>query len=227
MKDGPARIAISLSWDPIAQEDFVRQRRIYRSGAVGIWDRLLNLIDCFSFRQISRSYYKYNYNRVQKYKDTEKRDAYFAHYDLDLYCYIYDSRYELVTVIGPESLCAIDKSGKVYHSGDNFSGHGFDEQVHIQTDHLPIEYTYFVFAVKSDCRYHLNEINNIVFKVEDSKSGQIYSEVQLHKLNEKDPYGYAVALLKNETGHFTMRFIHAFLDVENDWKKLLRQYLQD
>lgn len=224
LKNGPNRIVISLSWDPISREEFVKQPRIYRSGAAGLWDRFLTVLDYISFMQISRSYYKYNYDRIVKFKDETARDVGFRHYDLDLYCYIYDIRNELITAIGPESRSAIDKSGKIYHSGDNFSGHGYDEQIHIETGGLPNQYMHFVLAVKSDCRYNLNQISNIQLKIADSKTGQAYFNATLNKSGEGDPFGYVVASLHRIKNDLTVTPIHEFVDDNADWGRILRKY---
>ncbi len=224
IKGGPARIVISLSWDPISREEFVKQPRIYRPGAAGLWDRFLTLLDYISFMQISRSYYKYNYDRIVKFKDETARDVGFRHYDLDLYCYIYDVRNELITPIGPESRSAIDRSGKIYHSGDNFSGHGYDEQIHIETNGLPDQYMHFILAVKSDCRYNLNQINNIQLKIADSKTGKVFLETVLNKSGEGEPFGYVVASLHRIKNNLIITPVHEFVDDNEDWGRLLRKY---
>ncbi|MCB9979190.1 MAG: TerD family protein [Rhodospirillales bacterium] len=68
-------------------------------------------------------------------------------YDLDLVCLIFDSEGTLIDAVSPDPQESIDRSGKIYHGGDETRGVGDtdDETISVELKDLPAPIHHLVF----------------------------------------------------------------------------------
>jgi stress response protein SCP2 len=181
---GARRFMVGLSWDAAPVPDMgVRIGKAPRKGDTAgnisyyiFWPFQFLRIFIVSFFKLMRLDRYARDMATDKAKGKEKehlgRDTTTKHFDLDLYCYIFDANMQLVATVGAKEDVLQDPSGKVYHTGDDQSGYGSgdDEQLFVETAELPENYSHFFFVIKSDSKYSLDEFINPAVRLCDSKT---------------------------------------------------------
>jgi stress response protein SCP2 len=229
-KEGAQRFLVGLSWDPRDASDFkVKVSDGPRKGS--ITSRILHiLLAPFEFiRVLFLSSAKLvvsdmHNNTLKKDSDEAGRDVKAEQYDLDLDCYIYDADLNLKTVVGVEDGELIDKSKRIYHSGDNQGGGGGgdDEKLYVETAGLPADYHHIYFVVKSDCKFSMAEFKNPSIRLADSKSDAVALQNSLHPPEGMPKvYNYIFCRVSRDGEGWSFENIDEFMDDNVKWEELL------
>ncbi len=207
------RILIGLSWDARDLTD----KEKHKVALSGLKDLLSGSIWLL----------KANYSRLMEKMDKEERDHADANFDLDLSCYLYDDKGEVVGLVAPDAWHAITETGHVYHSGEDMDGIGGpdDEQVYIHTNGLPENIRDVFVVVQSDCAHSLKNVLNPAIHVTDSKADKALLKVQIDKLPDNDKYAFVFCRLhRDESNKWRMTNISHFTDFDQDWPEYLKQF---
>lgn len=214
------RILVGLSWDPKLSGWEERPKAkdnpdILDKAAYYIYD---------VFRHLA--YVEYQ-RKSLKQNDLPERKENSDYFDLDLHCYVFDSSGNLKQKLGPDYKEAIDPTSSTYHSGEDFSGTGGpdDEQIHIETKNIPDEYKHFIFFVRSDCKFSLDEINDPVVRLADSKTETNFLEVAIRPPANLDAYGFIFAHVYHENGEWHVKNLSEYAAFDIDWEEELKKYL--
>jgi tellurium resistance protein TerD len=235
-EEGKQRILVGLQWDP-PTPDWEKQ-----SGTPPGTKRNF-------FTDVLVSICKLNYiNKQTKDRDKEGdkdgRDHEYLFFDLDLYAFILDDNGQYIDMVGPENENMIEISNNIYHSGEDFSGHGGgdDEQIFVELKNIPDHYKNIILVVTSDSQYTLDEINGPLIRIADSKTNQDLIKASITPPPGSQAYAYFFAniyknddkwYLKNidEYGDFAeyVDFSGEEEEVENEsffdqWKTQLESY---
>lgn len=155
---------------------------------------------------------------VNQHDDPDHRDTDFEGFDLDLYCYIFDEQGALVEKVGPDYKDVVSEGGEVYHSGDDFSGLGGldDEQIYIETKKLPENYKHFLFVVKSDCKFNLNDISDPVVRIADGKTNEDFLKEDIRPAANMNASALIFAHMAEVNDNWTITNISEYADAEFD-----------
>lgn len=187
---------------------------------------------------------KANYDRLFQKMDTEKREDFDQNFDLDLACYAYDKKGNFKSLIDSDTWNMIDKTGKIYHSGDDMEGSqtldenlisstpdkflsdfqkSDDEQIHIEFKNLSDDLDEFFIVIKSDCAHSFKDVIAPEVRVADSISNANDLHIELDKLENNDNYAFVFCRIfkKNEEWH--IKNISEFCEFEQDWPKFLKE----
>lgn len=230
--EGKSRIVIGLSWDPLdagwfdpanrktpdwaVDESDTPQEKSVREKAYMISEIIPSVL--FAFHTLGR-------NKAQD--NPEGREDGYNHFDLDLYCHIYDSDGNHKAQIGPEAEIMIDASKTLYHSGEDYSGIGGpdDEQIHIETRDLPDGYDNFIITVTSDNRFSFDEVDDPFIRIADSKTENDQLKMSIKPPANLDAYAFVFARIFKENDQWYVQNISEFVDFEQDWPEFLKRYL--
>lgn len=210
--DGRRRLMIGLSWDPMDSRhapDPEQRERFY----------LYDVDRAFMFLQHIRS--------TEKYEDGKGREKDYAHFDLDLICFVLDRDGKEVAYTGPAASDMIDKAGAVYHSGENYSGYGGydDEQIHIEMNAVPAHYENLFFIVASDSKFSLNQVKNPSVRLVDCKTEKTLVETPVKAPVDRETFAFIYANLYRKGDEWFLQEIGEFADGEQDWPAYLKRYL--
>ncbi len=218
------RVLIGLSWDvkdelekvELEVGDWVPFRKYAQAAEDWIHESV------YAFRTM-----QYRHKDVNHYDAPEARDSDFDGFDLDLYCYIFDDHGELVEKIGPDYEDVISEEGQVYHSGDDFSGMGGpdDEQIYIETKKLPENYKHFLFVVKSDCKFNLNDISDPVIRIADGKTNEDFLKEDIKPPANVNASALIFAHMAEVNDNWTITNISDFADADLDIPKYFKDNL--
>lgn len=102
-------------------------------------------------------------------------------YDLDLFCLIFDTNKDFLEIVSPDSSEMTDSSGSIFHSGDNETGRGEndDEFISINTADVPAHINDIVFVVMSNNQFALGEVLNAEARVADGKTNKDFLRLNL------------------------------------------------
>lgn len=173
--------------------------------------------------------YLWYVQKGHKRKDFSTREDKYSHFDLDLYCYIFDQNGELQSKIGPADLHAIDPSETTYHSGDNFSGLSAtdDEQIHIETKHAPDHHHHYFFLVRSDCKFNLDEIKDPNIRLADSKTNDNILEIKLIPEPSDNTSAYLFCQVYRKEDKWFAKNLSEYGQFEDDWESRFKQLIED
>lgn len=161
-------------------------------------------------------------------EDAIGRDRESPTYDLDLDCYVFGADKALKAVITVEDNAVIDPSGKVYHSGENYSGQGGpdDEQLFVETAGLPEDYRHFFFVVKSDSSHPLGGIPGIKARLADGKSNANALENAVAP-PDAVAYAYVFCHVFRDVGGWKFRNIDEYDGDGVEWEQRLAALIGD
>ncbi|MBL4804244.1 MAG: TerD family protein [Alphaproteobacteria bacterium] len=218
------RVLVGLSWDmkelekveiPVAE--WVPFKKYLQAAADWADDSV------HAFRTMN-----YMPKTVNQHDDPDHRDKEFEGFDLDLYCYIFDEHGEMVEKIGPDYKDVVSEDGKVYHSGDDFSGIGGydDEQIYIETKKLPENYKHFLFVVKSDCKFNLNDISDPVVRIADGKTNEDFLKEDIQPAANISASALIFAHMAEVNDSWTITNISEFADADYDIAAYFKENLK-
>lgn len=151
-------------------------------------------------------------------------------YDLDLACVMYDAYNEAIDGVSGRADETIDRSGHVYHSGDDMSGHGDhdDEAISVELKDFPDDVHHIVFVVESQGGHTFGEINMPEVRIADAKTDEDQFFISLdEQADGADKTAYVFARLFRKNGQWMIHYIGDYYigeDIE-DWIDTLDQYL--
>ena len=135
------RVLIGLSWDMKEFEKIKlpKPQVMFIKSAMQEVENIVHRYRTFKFMD----------RPVNENDDPDARDSDFGHFDIDLYCYIFDENGEHVDTVEPEYKKLINDSETDYLSGDDFTGlgGGDNEQIYINTKQLPVSSTHLLIVV--------------------------------------------------------------------------------
>src|SRR5687768_12500605 len=114
--EGERRIVIGLAWNP-RREDSPKSVSTPSSSS-NIFSRFFRGLKNQTSDTVSAYQKLHNFETSVNQNDSEGQDVDFKHFDLDLYCHVYNDQGELAALVGPEYENAADQFIKIYHSGE-------------------------------------------------------------------------------------------------------------
>ena len=206
------RILIGLSWDP--KNLSAKERR--KQTLSGIKDVLMGDIVLI----------KSNLKRINEKMDEEGREENDPNHDLDLSCFAFDGDGVLQSLVDPDAWNAVDKTGQIYHSGDDMTGEGQndDEQIHIELKDLPKNLHEFFIVVQSDCADTIDKVKNSAIRVSDTMSNKDLLRVNIELQNDNNKYGFVFCRIFRDQENWKIHNISEFCDFEENWSEFFKQY---
>ena len=134
------RIVAGLSWNQNDEKASAGYVRTNIGNSIGVILRNPDMLGYFVKNPDMMS---------QKDDDDATRETDDPSFDLDLLCYGFDEDGHCKDYVTPNAYNAIDKSEKIYHSGDDMDGVGDldDEQIHIELKDIDDHYNHFFFQI--------------------------------------------------------------------------------
>lgn len=223
------RLMVGLSWDPVDPqwlEDTSKPDWVPEATGNQAADAVLRLP--YYLYDVSRSFmFMQHIRTAEKAEDGKAREKDYSRFDLDLMCFVLDQNGNDVAFSGPSSEDVIDKEEVIYHSGDSYSGIGGhdDEQIHIETDHIPAEYNNFVFVVSSDCKFKLQDVKNPAIRLVDCRTEENMLELPIKPPVDTNAYHYIFGSLYKNEGNWYFRHIDQYANESTDIKDLIKSLL--
>lgn len=147
--------------------------------------------------------------------------------DLDLTCILYDSAGRYIGDVSSEAIRSIDKSGAVYHSGDDATGDGKgdDETISIELVKLPDSIHHAVFVVDMKTNHTFGQILNPGIRIADGMTNQNQLDVRLNGGGSNNAYIFARLTKNGDT--WMLHYIGRFIDTStvSDWSEAIGPYL--
>lgn len=151
-------------------------------------------------------------------------------YDLDLVCLIFDTEGTLIDAVSPDPEEAIDRSGKVYHGGDETRGVGDsdDETICVELKDLPESIHHLVFLAICQSGQSFDRIASPRARVIDGLTGVVLLDSDLGKPGAPGKTACIIARLHRGGPEGWM--IHNILDFRvdrtiDDWSAEVRPFL--
>ncbi|MBK6895074.1 MAG: TerD family protein [Alphaproteobacteria bacterium] len=226
---GKQRLMAGLSWEPLVSKDApnpeanTQREKIFTNDVMGIFHRVY-----YYLYEVKRSYsFLVHIRSAEKDEDGKGREKNYAHYDLDLLCYVLDKEGKPAAYSGPAAADMIDKEEVVYHSGEDYSGYGGndDEQVHIEMNHIPEAYQNIFFIAASDSKFSLNQVKGPSIRLVDCKTEKTITETPIKAPVDKETYAYLYGRLYRKGSEWFFQEIGEFTDGEQDWPVYLKKYI--
>ena len=211
-KEAKHRVLIGLSWNPKVLSNSEQRGQMLS----GIKDVLFGNIFLV----------KANLERINEKMDEKGRDENDPNHDLDLVCFVFDQDGKMQSLVDPDAWNAVDATGQVYHSGDDYTGEGAndDEQIHIELRDLPESIHEFFLVVQSDCNDTIDKVDTPVIRVCDTMSNNDLLKVNLEDESGNDKYGYVFCRIFRDQGEWNIKNISEFCDFEEDWEEHFKKY---
>lgn len=151
-------------------------------------------------------------------------------YDLDLTCIMYDAEGEFVDGVSGKPDETIDDSGKVYHTGDDVSGVGKDddEQVSVELKDLPDYIHHIFFVVEIQSAHTFGDVINPEIRITDAMTNQDLIKAPIGQSTEAHHSSACVFMhLYRENEQWMMHYIDDYMDVSDvaDWTEKLKDYI--
>lgn len=154
-----------------------------------------------------------------------------SQHDLDINCFVYDQNRTCIDFIGAEANETVDKSGKIYHSGDNMcgAGEGDDETITVELANIPGHYNTLVFLVEVSGIHVFSEIENPAIRIVDSMSNAELLQTDLTHEQGANSKAFAFAAIYRDStspSGWTLTNISEYPDISQitDWADYLGQY---
>lgn len=150
-------------------------------------------------------------------------------YDLDLFCVMYNDDGEFVDGVSGEPAESADDSGKVYHSGDDTSGHGDndDEQISVELKDLPDYIHHIVFVAEIQSAHTFGDVVNPEIRIADGMTDDDILLVSLGRGADSERSACVFAHIYRQGEGWMLHHISDYLDVSDvgDWTKRLTGYI--
>jgi stress response protein SCP2 len=234
------RLMIGLKWDPRqAQAADKVSAGIFSSlgyiGSLALW--IPSLFVSLITRSLTAAPEKVSNNVLysaqnidKKSDDSTTRESSFDQYDLDLYCYAFDDKNELLFINGPDDENMFSDDGVMYSSGEDFTGRGVydDETAYIDLNKITNKHAHIFIVVVSDCKYDFANLDNKPkIRIVDSKSEKELASFEIPTDSELAPkcFAYVYAKLSQHEGLWTLHPIEKFIYDPKDVPSILETYL--
>ena len=204
------RVLIGLAWDPNTLDKIQEAKQILR----GVDDVLFGKIHLF----------KANVARISEKMDTESRETDDQNFDLDLSCFAFDRDGNFQSLVDPNAWHAIDTTGKIYHTGDDPTGHQGpdDEQIHIELKDLPDNLHEFFIVVQSDCAHSFDKIKNAEIRIADSFTNTNILQSKLNIAEGNNKYGFVYCRIYKQNNNWMIENISKFCEFDEEWPIFLQ-----
>ncbi len=162
-------------------------------------------------------------------KLNEMRGINSATFDLDLSCYIYDDEGNFMDCVTGEEGSTIDRSEKIYHSGDSVDGEGDgdDEDISIELLDLPDYVHQIIFLVDIGSAHSFNDTLDPEARIYDAYSGNELLKIRLDEGKNGDMTACVFArIYRDGKGGWMLENISKYLDLNDieDWAQYLYQF---
>lgn len=150
-------------------------------------------------------------------------------WDVDLGCVMYDAKGNAVDGVSGKPDETADRSGKIYHTGDDTTGTGDldDEQISIELKDLPDYIHHIVFVVEIQSAHKFGDLGLPSARIADGSTDENQLEATLDRPEgaNKDAYVFA-RIYRGESG-WMLHFIDQFADGAKiqDWIPVLKKFL--
>ncbi len=148
--------------------------------------------------------------------------------DLDLTCILYDANGHCLGDVSSEAARSIDRSGAVYHSGDDVTGlgKGDDETISVELIKLPGNIHHAVFVVDMKTNHTFGQIRNPEIRIADGMTNQNQLDVKFNNGGNNNAYIFA-HLARNESA-WMLHYIGQFIDTASvsDWSEVIKPHLE-
>ena len=150
-------------------------------------------------------------------------------HDLDLSCYVYDADKRLIERVSGEPDMIADKTGQIYHSGDNVEGlgDGDDEQISVELKDLDAGIQHIVFVATSKSGHSFGEIAAPEIRLGDGYSAHVLHNQSLSVEAGKDKACYLFVRLYRGDEGWTIHNIDQFEDLKDmdDISTIVKTYI--
>lgn len=152
------------------------------------------------------------------------------HHDLDLACYIYDSKYQLISYVSAEAGQSIDQTGKVYHSGDNLEGigEGDDEEISVELKDIDESFHHILFAAHIRTGHSFAEIDDCQIRLADGYTDHNFLIRELDDEVDSDKNTYVFCMIsRTDHDEWRLRYLDDLTDNGKDLQSLPACYRID
>lgn len=152
-------------------------------------------------------------------------------HDLDITCFVFDENGEYIDFVGAEAQDSMDQSGAIYHSGDDMTGEGDeeDEFITVELAGLPDDAAHIAFVVEVRSNHVFGDIRNPFTRIVDSMTHEELFRTDITQ-EGKDSTAYIFARLYRDSASKTgwsLHYIGDYPDVSQieNWGEYLTRYL--
>ena len=153
-------------------------------------------------------------------------------YDLDILALMFDKNQNFLDFVGAEAQDSLDRSGKIYHSGDDQTGEGDtdDEFITAELAELPDAIEHIVFVVEVRSNHTFGDLDTVA-RIVDSFSHNLLLETDVGVENAvRGSKAFVFARIARDTGSPTGWMVHHIgeypdLSQVSDWGSYLKKYL--
>lgn len=150
-------------------------------------------------------------------------------HDLDLSCFTYDKDHNPIDIITGNPNEISDKTGAIYHSGDDKDGlgSGDDEQISVELSNLPAEVNHIIFKASIKSNHNFGDVAEPEIRIVDA-----YSQRSIAKKQLTDPEGhkasrYIFAEIYKTNNKWNIHHIGEYLSwgSNSSWQRKLTAFL--
>jgi len=161
---------------------------------------------------------------------TDKISGKALHHDLDLSCYLYDANDGLISVVNAETEKGTDRSGKVYHSGDNVEGigDGDDEQISVELKDIDPSIIHMIFTATIKSGHNFSDIDTPEIRLVDAYSDHTFAQKKIDQIEGQDKSGYVFLAVYYTPEGWHMHYIDEYFTFKKkgDLDLYLKKYLK-
>lgn len=155
-----------------------------------------------------------------------------SQHDLDINCYIFNKDRMFIDFVGAEAHESMDKSEKIYHSGDDQSGtgDGDDEFISAELAELPYHIHAMVFLIEIRSNHVFTDVEVPFFRIADSMDNSNLLEINVagEEASTRNAF-VACAIQRDSSSESGWRLynISEFPDISQieDWGIYLSQFV--
>lgn len=154
-----------------------------------------------------------------------------SQHDLDISAYIFNKEGEFIDFVGAEAQDSIDKSGKIYHSGDDMSGEGDgdDEFISVELNDIPGKIHSVVFLVEIRSNHVFADIEAPETRIADGMTNKNLLEIQINHDEAAQKNAFVMCSIFRHMSSDTGWMLYNISEYPNvdeieDWAKYLSQF---
>lgn len=151
-----------------------------------------------------------------------------THHDLDLGCVFYNADMTPLGTVNANPDQASDKSGAIYHSGDNTEGvgDGDDEEISVELKTLPHDIHHIIFYTSIATGQNFDTVNAPEIHLSDAYTRRKILHVNLQAAMGNDYPAFALCHIYRHGEDWAIEEISQFLDNTDDWANTLSEFIQ-
>jgi stress response protein SCP2 len=230
------RLMVGLSWEEkkvdhkdLLSSHFIIAFSYILSIAMSLPKNIFNLIfkKRFLFPQNTLAHSLYSAERKDKLDDDDSvRETEYRLYDLDLVCYFFDKE-NILRAIAPSEKNLISPDGKIYHSGEDFTGQGVydDETIYFNLKNAHENNASYFIAVISDCKHDFGTLDNSpIIRIVDSRYEKNLHEFKIEVTSNSAmrKYAYLHGKMSRHSNEWYFESINLFFETEEEMLKYLK-----